>query len=209
MLNKKVVIDNQKIIVNFDEHLSNLVDWLLEYMTRTFSNSNELKDGFKIVLAWSALTLRCNDSGDLVLCEPDFSKNPFQDEVDNVNCSLLMQSLQLGLTRDLNESPLFTSFQDSIIIRKGCFEFSELYMIRNEPNKEKQDSGWYISTRELEHSKEYPTSSDYESVYAFELIKYKPALLEALGLPIGFFVTSNNNQIETISNADNEEVFSV
>jgi hypothetical protein len=206
MISKSIFVNDQNVVINFDERLSSLADWLINYMINELPNADQIDEGYTIQMAWSFLVLKRNDKGNLVLCEPDFSRNPFEELVETVNSTLLIQSQQVSFAIDLNLTPLLTSFQDIIIIRKGCFDFSDLYMTRSEPDKDKKDSGWYISSRELEAGDEPLDSTAYTTLYAFELIKYRPVLLECLGLPIGYFVTSNVDQIESVFNSENERI---
>jgi len=197
MTKKSTNISGQKIIVNCDGELSHLADWLLEVLNNLFPQNHKFVDGEKVSLGWSIITLRKTNDNEFTVFEPDFEGDPFKDEVLNVSYSLHIQAEQNQFAVSAKADPIFVSFQDKIIVKKNCFKSNQLFMTRVEPNFKNHQSGWFIENRN-ESKTDDVSEDDFVGIYAFELIKLRPSILQTLALPPGYMVMEDNDRIQII-----------
>jgi hypothetical protein len=175
--------------------------WLLDVLRNTFDQGAKIDDGSRLQIGWSVLTLRKQADGSLTVCEPDFARNPFQDEIKSVDVTLQVLGGQNRFAARVGVVPVMTSFQDKIVIAKGALDAISLYMERRAPSPEKGDSGWYIGGRDRSQG-----TKELEAIYAFQLLKLRPELVETLVLPPGYMAFIEGREISSILNANNEPV---
>src|SRR5215469_15189545 len=88
------VIGAKTVVAQCHEILEAQAKWLLDYLKKKFSlASDQLQDGFKIQVGWSILCLVQKDNG-LLLCEPNYRENPFQNWKDDITDTLTVQAQQ-------------------------------------------------------------------------------------------------------------------
>lgn len=184
-------IGPKTLIVKCDEENRDRGDWLLAYLQRSFRDKpGELRDGFKIQFGWSILSLRQQDAG-LVICEPNYQGNPFAEWRDDISCTLRVQGEQLEILAVAEvEDGMPASFQDRIAFGKGCLSERRIFLFRSKDRPE-GDSGWYIGLRD--GPEQQPA---YETMYVYELLRLRPALLQVLALPPEYMVTFDGDHIE-------------
>src|SRR5262249_35465056 len=159
--------------------------WFLNYLQETFGDDpDKLKNGFKIQLGWSILSLQERNS-ELVVCEPDYRKNPFEDWHDDITCTLKVQAEQNEILELTEAEGNFALFQDTIIYAKGCLAEQRVYLHRSPPAFG-GDSGWYIGP--VKGSAKKPV---LEKMHVYELLRHRPALLQVLCLPVEYMVIFN------------------
>jgi len=191
-----------KIIINASPNLTVQANWLHGVVEAMNRSGVILQDGVRFQLGWSILSLRGQANGALVVCEPDYFGNPFQDELRSVDVTLGAQARQIDFAARLGVLPVLTSFQDKIVVAKGALDDTILYMERGNPCPEKNDSGWYIGSRSQDID-----SPELEGIFAFQLLRERPYLFDALILPAGYVVFANKQGIEKILDSENNSVF--
>jgi len=149
-----------------------------------------LRDGTRLQVGWSILTLRSRESA-LIVCEPDFDGDPFKSTRDDVSCTLLVQAQQNDTLRGLGLSGVPVSFQDKIVLAKGCLGDAKIYLERKPPTQ--GDSGWFIGRVDKSAN-----NKDLEAVYVYQLLKRRAALMKILLLPPGFLIVFEGDRIESI-----------
>jgi len=186
-------IGGKTVVAQCHEVLATQAQWLLEYLKKKFSlESDKLKDGFKIQVGWSILCFLERD-GELVLAEPNYQENPFQDWRDDITDTLTVQAQQnhilqlLGIT---DSTPAL--FQDKVVYAKNAF-FEKQVRLERGLNPQPGDSGWYVGP--VTGSKDNPS---YEAIYVYQLIHHRPALLQLLALPYGFSAVVEGNDVVKI-----------
>ena len=181
------------LVAQCHEILEAQAQWLLDYLKKKFSlASDQLQDGFKIQVGWSILCLVEKDNA-LVLCEPNYRDNPFQNWNDDVTDTLTVQAQQNHIIQLLGVPESLPSlFQDKIVFSKGALFERSIYAERSKSPKE-GDSGWFVGP--VTESKQNPV---YESMYIFQLIHHRPALLQLLSLPPGFSAIVEGNDVTKI-----------
>jgi hypothetical protein len=187
----KAQIGTKTIFVNCDEDLRPQGEWLLAYLRKTFGNDpGPLRDGFKIQVGWSILCLRQQEAG-LVVCEPNYRGNPFVEWHDDISCTLQVQMEQNELLEVLDvKEGAAALFQDKIVLAKGCLSEERIFLFRSK-DAPAGDSGWYIGPT----AGSEPAAAN-EAIHVYQLLKLRPALLQALALPPGSMVTFHGDGIE-------------
>ncbi|MEX5753174.1 hypothetical protein AB6B30_05905 [Acinetobacter baumannii] len=162
MEEKVIELNEKNILMRYSSRLSVQAKWLVELIVDMSRKGVSIEDGVKIQFGWSFLIFRNFDDNQLILCEPNFSSNPFSEEKYSIDFTLEVQALQNSFSKRYGVNPIVTLFQDKIILVKGCLDKEKLFMERIEPNLEKGDSGWFINI--LEDDGE---NIEYEVIYAF------------------------------------------
>jgi hypothetical protein len=188
-------IGEKTVTLQCRDDLEPQADGLLGHLKRTFTpHSEQLKHGFKIQFGWSVLCL-LDRTSDMLICEPNFRGNPFQQWSDDVSTTLAVLSEQVGFLRSIAfpaSDSMPARFDDKIVLSKGCLSHQQIYLERCETSKE-GDSGWYIGP--VLRSSEKP---EYEAMRVYELLDLRPATLGVLCLPPGFLVVLDGDRIEGI-----------
>lgn len=195
-------IAGNTVVVTASPTLSAQAEWLLSLIERMHSRGMAIGDGVRFQLGWSILTFRKQIDETLVVCEPDFLRNPFEDELSSVDVTLKVQAKQNEFAEKIGATPVQISFQDKVVVAKGALDDSMLYMERSVPSPEKGDSGWYIGKREKGSA-----APELEAIYAFQLLKIRPVLVDALTLPAGYIVFVDGGEIERILDPNSKPAY--
>jgi hypothetical protein len=202
MLSKRAKIGRETVLANCAPELEAQADWLLDLFARMHESGRLMQEGKRVQVGWSILILRRSTSADeLVICEPDFAHNPFVDVVEDVTSTLRVLVGQNELVQRAGAETVGISFQDKIVMAKGCLEHESVCMQRGEVHPEKSDSGWFLGPQERSDS-----SPELEAIHAYQLLVQRPELVPALALPPGYMVMANREHIQTIFNSNNEIV---
>lgn len=184
-----------------DESLTEQGEWAADIVTNFKNQPPGIEDGVTIQLGWTLLKFIKID-GELILCEPDYYGNPFKDFKPDISTSLWALASQIDFVTGLDCQPYGFRFDEKVILKKGCLSEDKLYAHRQNPSE--NDSGWYIGPASNMKNSLPPDASELEAIYAFELLKTKPYILDALVLPINWIVVWDDNQVTHIFNENNE-----
>ncbi|MDB5389888.1 MAG: hypothetical protein JWM11_5534 [Planctomycetaceae bacterium] len=166
--------------------------------------SEVLRDGNRIQVGWSVLTVKERGTGSFVLLEPDFSDDPFHGVRDNLACTLSVQTEQNDFTSRIGVAPIVTSFQDKVVYSKSCVREQRIYLERRRPRP--TDSGWFIGSNHLGAPDR--ECEELAACYAYELLRLRPEVMKVLQLPPGYLVVFDGSEVEAVLAADDETVFS-
>ncbi|EEM83220.1 MULTISPECIES: immunity protein Imm33 domain-containing protein [Bacillus cereus group] len=86
-------------------------------------------------------------------------------------------------------------------IAKNVLQQEGLYLQRSS-GCDKGDSGWYIGPINEE------VSGELETIYAYELLKMKPAIIQVLALPYNYLVVFEKDEIKSILNESDIDIWS-
>jgi hypothetical protein len=200
MLNKTAEIGLNTVAVRCKASLEAQADWLLGLLYKLWTQGVPIEDGRSIQFGWSILSLRRESSGLLVVHEPDYSRNPFQDTRGDISCTIEVQENQNALAKRLKVDALPALFQDKVVLAQGCLSIPHIYLERN-TNPPKGDSGWYIGPCESADKR-----PELEALYVYELLQRRPSLLQSLALPPGHLVVFQGDEIEAILDASNTNI---
>lgn len=198
---KQATIGTTVVTVRCDELLAPQAEWLLSLLGRLFDQGVAIAAGRRFEFGWSMLIFKRDSDGGLVVCEPDFSTNPFLDVRDDLSCTLGIQEAQNAIARRLRLSITPASFQDKVVISKGSLSSQRIYLERN-ADTPKGDSGWYIGPCDR-GEKELVL----EALYVYELLHRRPEVMQFLGLPPGYMVVLDGTEIEAVLDAENKNIW--
>src|SRR5262249_23483535 len=140
-----------------------------------------LADGVTVQFGWSVLTLR-QRGGELLVCEPDFGGDPFTEVREDVTCTLAVLVGQAAVINPPGVEPVEVRFDETVLLAKGCLAQRRVYLQRSAPRP--GDSGWYVGP--VDGPAPGQKAEDFETLYVFELLSRRAALLQGLGLPPAF-----------------------
>jgi hypothetical protein len=185
------------------DDLKEQAEALLDKLAELNDKGPALQDGTTVEFGWSLLTLRGNED-ELVVCEPYFSNDPFQDYLPVVDDTLRVIAEQVAVLKRVGAEGVAASFRDKVVIAKGCLQANRLYLERK-ATQAAHDSGWYIGY--IEEAETKKTIDDLEAIYVYQLLNQHRSLMQVLALPPGYLVVFNGNLIEAVFNEDDNNVW--
>ncbi|HDR4604247.1 hypothetical protein OB975_10695 [Bacillus cereus] len=191
-------IGNKNVKAKVEEPLRFHVETLFNLLTKV---EDKLVDGFSIQVGWSIFSL-CKYEDCYQIITPDYTKNPFKDMSEDLTITLWVQLEQAHCLRRLNIEGELIKFKDKIVIAKNVLQQDEVYLQRSSGYGE-GSSGWYIGPINEEEE-----SGELETIYAYELLKMKPALIQVLALPYDYLVVFEKDKIKAILNECDVDIWS-
>lgn len=198
IIGRRLTLECHQALKAQAEWLLNLVDDIVR------ENGVEVfKDGYKIEVGWSVLTIGKRSNGEFAVLEPDFSNDPFRHVRDELTCTLSVQAEQNDFSMEVGMAPVVTSFQDKVVYSKSCLDERSIYLERTTPRPD--DSGWFIGPTRQQGEPDDP--SKFLACYAYELLELRPEVMKVLQLPPGYLVVFDGSEVKAILTADNKKVF--
>lgn len=191
-------IKGKKFSLKVEEVYRDLAGSLLDLLDEI--DEKKLVNNKKIQVGWSIYTLIENEDT-ICLTAPDYEKNPFEDITEDMTYSLVILDIQTQTLKKCEVEGMLISFQDKIFISKGVLDKENIYLERT-LEYGNGFSGWYIG--EL-HGNE----KELEIIYAYELLKLRPSLIQVLVLPLGYMAVFENNEVEAIINEENINILDI
>ncbi|WP_121616343.1 immunity protein Imm33 domain-containing protein [Virgibacillus halodenitrificans] len=190
-------IMGKTVIVTAEKELEPQVESLFAILEQV--DHNKLIHGFSLQVGWSVYYLQERETENFVLTTPDYSKNPFEDITEDLTLALWVQLEQGHFLRNMNVNGLSIKFSDKIILSKGVLELEKIYLQRN-GDVEKGDSGWYIGPVEDNNT------TELYALYAYQLLKIKPEIIQVLALPNDYMVVFEGDEIKAVLNENDVDV---
>lgn len=176
-------------------------DWLLGLIERIQHEGTILKNAAKIQVGWSVLTMR-EQGNEVVILGPDFDGNPMLDTTEDLSLTLSVQAQQNDVLNRLRLEGRAALFQDKIVTARGALERERVYIERS-GDPPKGDSGWYLGLVETDQG-----AGQLEAYQIYEMLRLRPALMQALALPTGYLVVFEGDDIAAVLNKDNIDLWS-
>jgi hypothetical protein len=196
------LIAGRRIIVSCHENLSSQAESLLDFIQGISEKNGELKDGTKIQIGWSVLTLKEKDGGlDLIVYEPDFAGNPLEELREGAFFTLLVLAQQNSVLNKLKMEGVPALFYGKVVYAKGVLDQEKIYLERSR-DVSKSDSGWYVGSVEDKSSE-----PELEAGYVYQLLQRRPETMSALTLPEGYLAIFTGNHIDAIVNEENQNIW--
>ncbi|KZE37802.1 hypothetical protein AV656_09750 [Bhargavaea cecembensis] len=192
------MIKDKTIIATAEEELEPQVGILFTLLEQI--EEKELINGFSLQIGWSVYYLYERETGDFILTTPDYSKNPFEDITEDLTLALWVQLEQSDFLRKIDVDGLSIKFSDKIILSKGVLALEKIFLQRN-GEVEKGDSGWYIGPVEDDSTEEL------YALYAYQLLKIKPEIIQVLALPNDYMVVFEGEEIKAVLNESDVDVY--
>lgn len=190
-------IMGKTIIVTAEKELEPQVEILFAILEQV--DHNKLIHGFSLQVGWSIYYLHERETGNFILTTADYSKNPFEDITEDLTLALWVQLEQGHFLRKMNVEGLSIKYSDKIILSKGVLEIEKIYLQRN-GDVEKGDSGWYIGPVEDNNTVEL------YALYAYQLLKIRPEIIQVLALPNDYMVVFEGNEIKAVLNENDVDI---
>jgi len=200
MIQKSRIIGNRKFNVKCDKSVELQADWLLGLLEEIEKQNGYLKNGCKIQIGWTIITIKeCNN--EVTVLAPDYDTDPFVNMSDDLTISLLIQLSQNYCLNRLQLEGEAALFRDKIVVAKGSILSKSVYLERSK-EVVAGDSGWYLGFVE-----ESEQPQELEAYYVYQLLKLRPSLLQALALPRGYLVVFNGDEIEAVLNEEDVDIW--
>jgi len=168
--------------------------------------SEKIKNGYSIEIGFSVFSLVEREKGYCIVV-PDYMKNPFSDKTEDLTIALWVQLEQTDLLRLCNLEGESVRFDDKLVVAKNVLQ--EKYIsLQRYSDLGKDASGWCVESVVYGEDKKFqgvPTN-DYETIFAYHLLKFRPALLKALALPYEYIAVFDGETINAILNGQNENI---
>jgi hypothetical protein len=190
----------KKIIAHCDANLLVQAEWLLEQVWQIGIKKGFLKNGETIQLGWTVIKIK-EVNNEFILCEPNFTENPFETCIESVNISLITLAQQSDVLNKLQILGEPTLFSDKVIYSDDCLSQEKIYLER-QSDVSKGDSGWFIGS-----VSESSKKSELKAMYAYQLLLVRPELLSVLSLPKDYIAVFNKSTIEAILNENNQNIW--
>jgi hypothetical protein len=202
MLQRRAFIGDEVVTVACAEDMGAHADWLLESLVSLHRSGKTLAEGVRLQIGGTFLSFRRLASNELAVCVPDVDSDPFKDETTDVSWALRDLLSQIAFAQQIQVEPVATSFQDKVVIDKDCLSSNDLFMVRSLPDAAAGDSGWYVGRQ----GPREPAPA-VEAIFAFQLLKRRPELGAALGLPAGFMVMVDASGISAVTDSEDRTRF--
>lgn len=167
--------------------------------------ANRIKDGFKIRAGFSTFMLS-EHGGGYDIAAPDYTDDPFVALTTDLTVSLLIQYGQVCLLRKYGVEGKAVHFSEKVAIAKGALENELIYLHRI---PELGSSGWVAEKFSMgEDAFDLPDGKkEYEMIYAYELLKLRPALLDALALPDNYIAVFRGDELIELMDGECRSLF--
>lgn len=182
-------INENLFIVTVESYLKEQAEELLNVISKI--EFSKFKDKFTIQIGFTIFTLQKIDEGFIIL-SLDYSKNPLTNSTEDLTIALWIQLEQGTLLNKLNLTGELISFQDKIICSKGVLKLDNIYLERS-GECEKGDSGWYTGPVD-----EVNANEELQAYYAYQIIKIRPSIIQALTLPSRYMAVFNKDRLEAV-----------
>ena len=166
----------------------------------------KIRDGYKFEIGFSVFICTTTDDGYKIVV-PDYVNSPFLNTTDDLTIALWILLEQIELLNMYGIEGVSTRFDDEIVIAKNALE-NPIISLQRYSDLGKGASGWCVEALEKKSDGTFKTiaAKEYESIYAYQLLKKRPALIKVLALPYDFIVAFDGDQISEILNESNESV---
>lgn len=188
------------------EYLEQTASKLLDYCAGLDGQGPGLGDGIRIGFMWSLITLR--ERGDeLVLCEPAFSRRPFDELAYELSLTLQI-AVMVQLLHSVTELPVAEcTFADAIALAPGALIEEELTMVRLHETNEQHISGWVIGATDLASAREIVESDRYDLLPTAALVDLRHHAIKTLSLPPGCVVRMERHRLVSVLDPQGKEVW--
>lgn len=201
----KKEINGKTVVIKCEEFFKEQGIWLLNMFDQEHKEVNIIRDGFKIQAGFTMYLFKEVD-GEIKVLAPDYSKNPMKDTTDNLSLSLILQLQQNSILKKLKIDGEQIAFDDKIVMLKEAKNSDNIYLERAKEYT-KGDSGWYIGVIDNDKAKAPDDAEEYESIYAYEVLRFRPDFIQLLALPKGYLVAIIDNEIKEISDGENNVAY--
>lgn len=196
-------IEDHLFTLECEGTLVNQGKWILDVIEEEYYKVDILEENFKMQIGFITLKFKKEDN-EVKIITPDLTKNPFNDYTYNISLFLILQLQQNDIIKKLQRITAENiAFDDKIKVYKDCKNKDNFFLIRDSYNT-KNYSGWLIDFLNDDGTRNYHSDEEFEDMYVYEVLKFRPDLVKLLSLPKGYRVAIINNEIKQIVTGDNQ-----
>lgn len=173
------------VVAPGQEPLADDVFSLLERLT-------PLQPGMRIRFGWSMLTLTAHDEG-LIVCEPDFDRNPMRDVRPRLDLTLDVIVRQARLLRSVGAEPTEVAYDEFCVFEREVLS-ARLIHLHRDPKTAPDDSGWRISAL----TEKRASAPEFQARRMFSIVPRRSDLLAILTLPMGFCILVEEGEVQLV-----------
>ncbi|MBE7464723.1 MAG: hypothetical protein HS116_14705 [Planctomycetes bacterium] len=175
---------------------------LLQFVSELVNAEGDYPEDFRFVFNWFVLGVQPRVD-ERILCAPNFSRNPFDDLIDDLTkvfdvTAAQQEAVDLAQVR----KPMPSLFTDEIRVARGCLDYKLVRLFRKDfpaPGK----SGWQVGPGDPADIKRVEADPRrWEVMPAFRLLDLRPKLVNYLLMPVGFQVDFDGEHVRQIVNAN-------
>ena len=164
----------------------------------------KMKEGARVQIGFSDFLFHSEGDGFRILA-PDYKAQPTINTTEDLTIALwvLFEQAKFVSQYRLNDAPI--RYFDRITVAKDALLHPLLSLQRFSELKE--HSGWVIESLQRQADGSILAVSDeYETIFAFELLKARPELIKLLVLPFDYFAVIEGSEIKEIQNEKGESL---
>ena len=164
----------------------------------------KIVDGFRIGVGFSIYTLTGNNN-EFDIIVSDYTKSPFVDTTKDLSLAIWIQYEQALFLREHNIEGRAIRFDDVIAVAKEALDKESISMPRF---SDLGGSGWCINEVRIDENKKFSIrdTDEYETIYAYQLLHFRPQLMNTLLLPYDYIVVCNGDEVVEVLNDKDESI---
>jgi hypothetical protein len=195
-------IGQYTVALSCSEYLTEQAEFVLDVIAGAIDRGEVvLRDGLRVEVSWSVLTMRQTKDRELHICEPDFDADPFTRLRDDITATLSVIAAQNEFLRTVGTSAVPVRFDHKVVIAAGVLELDHVYLERSK-DVPFGDSGWYIGPVDEEAGK-------LNAIYVYQLLSARPEFMSVLALPPGHMVVFLRQAVESVVDERDREIWQV
>jgi tetratricopeptide (TPR) repeat protein len=201
----QVLSDGRMLVVRYQTEGHDHPQWLAEEAAELLKVcagcadvEPGLREGTRIAYMLSWLTVREDEDGaTLVLCEPNFAKDPFARRHGTVSFTLKAQVMMNMLHSMVNTAPVEASFADVLEVGPEVLS-ARVVVARRLALAREGHSGWWLGPEDPEEWKRLKLEGNFVQMRAAEFLALKPWLAKPLTLPVGWVARFEEHRLTSV-----------
>ncbi|MFO7566649.1 MAG: hypothetical protein R6X02_28660 [Enhygromyxa sp.] len=153
----------------------------------------------RLPIGWTTLSFAA-EGARLFVEEPDYANQPETRTRRDVSVSLRTLARQRAVLEHAGVAGQPIDFDQHVLAFRGALEAQEVFLLRVESPGGRM-TGWRLSPNE-----EVPEDAEVDSLPVYEILAARPALLDAMLLPVGYMAFYSGDTLTTVVNEHDEVV---
>ncbi|HWW61351.1 MAG TPA: hypothetical protein VN181_08290 [Thermoanaerobaculia bacterium] len=198
MIDEEIAVGAHRVLVQCDRSVQRQGKWLLDTIKRETQRNLQLRDGVRVEVGWSVVTLRAMNAQDFRVYEPDFSVDPFTQVRADVTTTLKVIAEQNDFLRLARAVGVSVRFDQKVVVSEGVLALKSVYLERSR-DITRNDSGWYVGPVE-------GGRAALQGMYIYQLLA-RPEFMQVLTLPSAYLVIFDGAAIRSVTNERDQDVW--
>lgn len=201
-------METTKVLINGNQFTVSADAALLPYAKLLFGAiknipESQIRDGYRMEIGFSLFTCRKAEDGYRIVA-PHYTDDPLRNTTEDLTLALWILVQQARVLKKCAVDGVATRFDDKIVTAKGALD-STVVSLQRYDDLGQGASGWCVEA--VGEGGEPVPAEGYESLYAYELLQIRPALLQVLALPYHYLVVMDEEQIHAILNENDKNIW--